>query len=156
MRPGAKSDVGSNKGFLGPNEGLLEVLAADNQYVVEKLGLSHQELAKHLHALGTIASWQFSRDKTKTEFVYEGRRFKADAVFYRGFQLSPFMDGTKTTADVQVHNLDNGKNIGYSLLVPYMIDRYGFYEGKGTPYRVDPGQIMEVFDFLKAKVEKKP
>src|SRR5262245_12948188 len=29
MRPGAKSEVGSNAGFLGPKEKLLEVLAAD-------------------------------------------------------------------------------------------------------------------------------
>jgi hypothetical protein len=37
----------------------------------------------------------------------------------------------------------------YSLLVPEMIVRYGFYEGKGTPYRVDPRDVLEVFDFLK-------
>jgi len=35
-----------------------------------------------------------------------------------------------------------------------MIDRYGFYEGKGTSYRVDPKQVVELFDFLK-KVPKK-
>jgi hypothetical protein len=32
-----------------------------------------------------------------------------------------------------------------------MIERYGFYEGKGTMYRVDPRQILEVFDFLKPR-----
>jgi hypothetical protein len=30
-----------------------------------------------------------------------------------------------------------------------MVERYGFYEGKGTPYRVEPKQIVEVLDFLK-------
>jgi hypothetical protein len=29
-----------------------------------------------------------------------------------------------------------------------MIRRYGFYEGKGTPYRVDPRKVLEVLDFL--------
>src|SRR5262249_35493691 len=38
-----------------------------------------------------------------------------------------------------------------ALLVPYMIERYGFYEGKGTSYRVEPRQVVEVFDFLKTK-----
>ena len=47
-----------------------------------------------------------------------------------------------------MRNLDNGKQIRYSLLVPHMIERYGFYEGKGTPYRVEPRQVVEVFDFL--------
>jgi hypothetical protein len=30
-----------------------------------------------------------------------------------------------------------------------MVERYGFYEGKGTSYRVDPRAVLEVFDFLK-------
>jgi hypothetical protein len=33
-----------------------------------------------------------------------------------------------------------------------MIERYGFYEGKGLRYRVEPAQILEVFDFLKPAV----
>ena len=49
------------------------------------------------------------------------------------------------------HNLDNGKKIAYSLLVPHMIERYGFYEGKGTPYRVEPRTVFQVLDFLKQK-----
>src|SRR6202030_2049258 len=48
MRPGALS----GKGFLGKDERLLDVLAKDNRYVVEKLGLAHQDLARHLHVIG--------------------------------------------------------------------------------------------------------
>jgi hypothetical protein len=29
-----------------------------------------------------------------------------------------------------------------------MVERYGFYEGKGTRFRVDPRAIVEVLDFL--------
>jgi len=36
-----------------------------------------------------------------------------------------------------------------------MIERYGFYEGKGTSYRVEPKQVVELFDFLKVKAKKK-
>jgi len=32
---------------------------------------------------------------------------------------------------------------------------YGFYEGKGISYLVDPQKVMEVLDFLKEKVNKK-
>ena len=52
MRPGASSD----KGFLGKDERLLEILAEDNRFVVEKRGLTHQELALHLHIVGGIAA----------------------------------------------------------------------------------------------------
>ncbi len=144
MRPGAESKVGSEKGFLGPEERLLDVLAEDNRFVVDDLGLTHQELAKHLHALGEIGS-KFEGK----EFLYHGKRFKVTVQFSKGYQYSPFYDDTKTSTDAMVQNLGNGKTIEYSLLVPYMIERYGFYEGKGTPYRVEPRKVFEVLDFLK-------
>jgi len=146
----------SNAGFLGPDEKLVEVMAADNQYVVEELGLTHQELARHLHAMGVIAKMLMSKgaNPPPVEFVYHGRRFKALRIDTRGIQPSPFEDDTKSGSNVEVENLDNGKKFRYGLLVPYMIERYGFYEGKGTPYRLDPRVALEVFDFLAVKTKK--
>ena len=155
MRPGAKSEVGSMEGFLGPDEKLLDVLAADNRYVVEELGLTHQELARHLHAMATIGFWQWDRNESEAVFRYRGRRFKVRLLLTAGAQPSPFRDGTESGANAVVENLDNGKKLAYALLVPAMIERYGFYEGKGTPYRVDPRQVVAVFDFL-AKPKKAP
>jgi hypothetical protein len=149
MRPGASSRAG----FLGKDEKLLAVLAADNRFVVEKMGLSHQEIARHLHALGVIAAKQASAGKSGQPFRYQGRRFRAEFFATLGFQDSPFGDGTKSGSDVTVHNLDNGKKLRYALLVPYMIERYGFYEGKGTPYRVEPAKVLEVLDFIKGKAK---
>jgi hypothetical protein len=152
MRPGAKGEVGSSAGFLGPDEKLLDVLAADNAFVVDDRGLTHQELARHLHAVGAIGRWQsWEHRKFTHEFVYRGRRFKVATVVTKGFQPSPFLDGTQSGTNVTVENLDAGKKMTYGLLVPYMIERYGFYEGKGTTYRVEPATVLEVFDFLKAK-----
>lgn len=144
MRPG----VSSHAGFLGADEKLLEVLAADNRYVVEKLGLTHQELARHLHAMATIGWWQQKHKKGGAEFVYTGRRFRVSLAGTRGSQPSPFDDGTESGANATVENLDNGRMLRFALLVPYMIERYGFYEGRGTPYRVDPQEVVAVFDFL--------
>lgn len=155
MRPGAKSEVGSTAGFLGPDEKLLDVLAADNRYVVDELGLTHQELAKHLHAIGAIGRWQWWQHRKETyEFVYRGRRFKVATVVTKGFQPSPFEDGTQSGTNVTVENLVTGKKLTYGLLVPYMIERYGFYEGKGTSYRVEPSVVLEVFDFLERRGKK--
>ncbi len=154
MRPAAKSDVASEKGFLGPDEKLLDVLAMDNKYVVEELGLTHQELARHLHDLAAIGFWQQKHNRAGAEFVYHGRRFKVGVVTTRGTQLSPFRDGTDSGSNATVENVETGKKLEYALLVPYMIERYGFYEGKGTPWRVDPKQVVEVLDFIKPKGKK--
>ncbi|MCI0642304.1 MAG: hypothetical protein L0Y72_14760 [Gemmataceae bacterium] len=60
----------------------------------------------------------------------------------------PFCDDTRGSSDFIVFTLANGKYVEYAELVPAMIERYGFYEGKGTPYRVEPAAIVEVFEFL--------
>jgi len=137
MRPKALSKAG----FLGADEKLLPVLAADNALVVDQLGLTHQELAWHLRVLAAVGNAE--------AFPYHGRKFKITVNLAKNFIDSPFGDGTRTNSDVKLHNLDNGKKLQFSLLVPLMIERYGFYEGQDTPYRVDPLQVLEVLDFLK-------
>lgn len=147
MRPGAKTEVGSDAGFLGKDERLLEVLASDNQLVVDDLKLTHQQIARHLHALGAIAS-HLEAMRKPPEFRYHGRRFRVELQHSRGYQLSPFHDGTKHSSNATVTNLDNKATVSYALLVPFMIERYGFYEGQGTEYRVDPLAVVKVLDFL--------
>jgi hypothetical protein len=151
MRPGQASGAG----FLGKDERLLDVLAADNKFVVEEKKLTHQELAKHLLVVGAVGIRHFSEavkegGSPEKAFRYHGREFKVSAALARGHQHSPFEDGTKSNADITVLNVAGGKKLQYSLLVPYMIERYGFYEGKGTKYRVDPRDVLAVLDFLAA------
>jgi hypothetical protein len=142
MRPGRLSGAG----FLGKKERLLEVLAADNRYVVDELGLTHQRLARPLLVLGAVAA----RDAVEgpKEVTYQGRKFKIQAKRFSHSVTSPFDDGTETSCEATVENAGTGKKVTYSLLVPQMIERYGFYEGQGTRFRVDPRTIVEVFDFL--------
>jgi hypothetical protein len=145
MRPGGLSTLG----FLGKDERLIDILALDNRDVVETRKLTHQDLARPLHVVGAIALAHGLKEPV--EFVYRGTRFKGTAQTFRGVVHSPFEDGTKTNAAVKIWNQDNGKTLSYSLLVPHLIERYGFYEGKGTPYRVEPGAILEAFEFLGAR-----
>lgn len=106
MRPGAKSDVGSDKGFIGADESLLGVLTADNAYVVDELGLTHQQLARHLRTLEAAA------EKAGEEpFTYHGRQFKVTTLVSAGYQHSPFKDGTKTNEYAKVENVETGKKI---------------------------------------------
>jgi hypothetical protein len=142
MRPGRLSSAG----FLGKKERLLAVLAADNRYVVDELGLAHQQLARPLLVLGAVAARDAVREPK--EVTYQGRRFRIRAKRFNATVTSPFEDGTETNCEATVENVDTGKKLTYSLLVPQMIERYGFYEGQGTRFRLDPRRVVEVFDFL--------
>lgn len=149
MRPGANSTLG----FMGKDESLLEILAADNRLVVDTKKLTHQDLAFPLHVIGAIAA-KNAVDQPY-EFLFRGRHFKATAKKFRVFVDSPFDDGTKTNFAVTITNVGNGKSISYSLLIPVLIERYGFYEGKGTPYRLEPQAILDTLDFISHAREKR-
>ncbi len=148
MRPGAKGEGGSDKGFLGADESLTAVLAADNAYVVDELKLTHQELARHLRVLAAVGQRREAERRPAGPFTYHGRRFTVAFEVSRGYQLSPFRDGTRTNAVATLTNVATGRRVVYSLLVPDMAERYGFWEGTGTPYRVPPRDVVAVLDFL--------
>jgi len=122
---------------------------------VDDRGLTHQELARAMHALGAVAMWQYAKNTSGTEVVYRGRRFKTKAVRTRGTQPSPFLDGIESGDNVTIENVDTGKKVEHALLVPHLIERYGFYEGHGTRYRVEPAKILEVFDLIGTKAGKR-
>ena len=147
MRPGAPGETGSEAGFLGPDESLLRVMADDNRFVVEQQGLTHQDLARPLLLLGYFAR----RQRDQQDVTLGDMTFTVRAVHYMGSQYSPFEDRTSTSTDVTVVNKRTGHGLTFSPLVPLMIERYGFYEGKGTSYRVDPALIIDLF-----RAEKSP
>lgn len=92
-------------------------------------------------------------DKAK-DLVYHGRRYRICIYTTMGYQLSPFLDNTRAGSDVVLQNLTAGKKLRFSPLVPEMIERYGFYEGRGTPYRIEPSAVLAVLDYLQARINK--
>lgn len=134
----------SGAGFLGPDEALLDILAADNDTVLGA-GLTHQQLADFLEYFEKARSYALSHVGVNPEhFEFRGKLFEHTTLSSRGYQGSPFQDDTTTNTDHTLVSVENGLSINYSGLIPIMAGRYGFYEGKGTPYRVDPEDIMRI------------
>lgn len=158
MRPGSRA----YSGFLGPEESLIEVLAADNDLVLG-LGLTHQQIALALEKLiRTDVSTLPSLD-------YEGAIFRRapgtviDVVdawnveyndeplvlgfnSYLGYVSSPFGDYWKSANDYAVYNRRTKQSFKFSHLHIAMIYRYGFYEGKNVPYRLNPLDVIQVLN----------
>ena len=153
MRPGSKDKRGSMSGFLGDDEGLLDILVEDNEFV-RKHGLTHRKLAIPLLQISNRAVGMLNSEQQPFEFSHAGINWRVQVKYTRGYQFSPFNDGTKTSTDFTLTNLDNEQTIKFSGLVPLMIERYGFYEGKGTPYRVEPADIIKVLGLDKEKSDR--
>lgn len=136
----------SNEGFLGVNDKLLEVLARDNDIVMQHR-FTHQVLGRHLIILGAIGH-EIGAKSSPVFISYLGHRIKILVYsFTKVGQPSPFGDSDWGYGLVEVENLENGESIRYSPLVAWMIYRYGFYEGAGTPFRLPPEKVIKVFEF---------
>lgn len=96
----------SKAGFLGEGESLLDILEADNDFVRSKRS-THRELAIPLLQITGKALKKLDPSESTIEFSHSGIRWRVDIKMFKGFQKSPFDDGTKTNMDFVVTNLDN-------------------------------------------------
>jgi hypothetical protein len=159
MRPGAYSPGG----FLGKDESLLAVLRKDNAFVVGQKKSTHREVALAMvmmQELGQKASGQFADKAVK--FRFRGQEYEYSVRINEGFQKNPFSqerevaqaDDEQTTSGsgmVTVKNLSNHQSVSWSTMMPFLIQRYGMYEGEGTKYRVAPEKIFAVLTFLEKR-----
>lgn len=137
MRPGADSQAG----FLGKDESLLQLLVNDNTCVLEKLKTTHQELADRIFNFREKNPFDHGTQKIN----YQGIPYEVKYARTKGWQDSPFKDGTKGSEEITIKNLQNGASISFGELNLNMAYRYGFYEGKNLAYRLDPVMINKVF-----------
>lgn len=154
MRPRRRSDVG----FLDEEEKLEQILALDDA-AVTSMGLSHKKIASGLQYFVELYEYLHKNTKSTGPMMVigpDGKEYLLSGKSWRGYQDSPFNDGTKTNVDVHIVNPRNGADLWCSGLVPEMGGRYGFWEGNlrgnenvqhwGRSYRVPPKLAAHVLE----------
>ena len=137
MRPG----VITLHGFLGPDDrNLIDILTEDDGEV-NRLGLSHEQIARRMEEL---------RDQGKRglgEFIKVQPHFQVRVEAVRGKLPSPFGGaGLHRKTNTIVRNDAAGREIAYSDLQIHLIFNNGFYQGKGSTYRLKPADIADVLE----------
>jgi hypothetical protein len=162
----------SYAGFLAEDEDIIGVLRSDN-HLVGNMGLTHPELARPLYHVWNLLLLDYdlgrvSRFWGKT-LLYNDRETTIEAEGSRGFQESLFDDEIRGASQLYLkRDLDEGEQrfldehyshlsdtemgaltealtiIHTGEMVPYLIMRYGFYEGH-TAYRAEPIAIAFIF-----------
>lgn len=139
MRPGNLS----NGGFLGTDERLDEVLKADEESV-KALGLTHEQIADRLAYFVKAAGYPSREGK-----LVDGK-YLVGGVAYRGGQKCPWGDAgfmmPSSSIDLFVKNLSLGEQLNFPGAIVHLIREHHFYEGKQSPYRVDPKNATRVLD----------
>ena len=137
MKPG----VITRDGFLGAEKrNLIDILIEDDE-TVKRMNLTHQIIANRMIELRD-AGMQGLGDFISVEPHFEVR---VDSV--RGKLPCPFGDpGIFPKTNITVRNLNKNREILYTDLNIHLIYSHGFYEGKGSPFRLDPKDLVEILE----------
>lgn len=137
MAPG----VLCREGFLGPDRrGLQEILDSDRAEV-ERLGTTHEQIARRLGEVCEAAMAALGG-----EVPVAGGRLRA--VFHEamGYIPSPWGEGlTFPKGEVELSDPRTGRKLRFTPLSVHLIARHGFYQGRGSRYRVEPAEVARMF-----------
>ena len=137
MKPG----VITRDGFLGTDtRNLLDILVEDDA-AVKRMNLDHRIIANRMIELRE-AGMRGLGNFIRVEPHYE---IRVDSV--RGKLPCPFGDpGIFQKTNTTVRNLEKNSEITYTNLNIHMIMAHGFYEGRGSSFRLEPEDLVRILD----------
>jgi hypothetical protein len=128
-------------GFLGSDRRNLIEILTDDQGAVHSLGMSHQVIAERLREIT-----QKAREGLGDPIVVEGK-FDVDVHEARGKMPCPWNHpGLYPKTHVRLEKMETGETLLWSDLAIHLIEEHGFYQGEGSPYRLDPLKIKRILE----------
>ena len=127
--------------YLKGDDRPLRRILDDDATEVARIGLDMEEIASLMkrlyeegqHGLGD----PITIDDTYQVTVREDR----------GILACPFRDHFPAPkATVEAVNLKSGKTLKFTVLGSHMIQTHGFFQGKGSPFRIEPADLGAFFD----------
>lgn len=129
MKPG----VLTGEGFLGDDTRNFRDIIAEDMKIVNTLPHSLEEIALRM---------AYFMDESFLSYdgpIVIDTHYKVEHKTYRGILLSPFPGaGRFGKATIKLENLKNGSSITWTPLHIHLIRDHGFFQGKGSKFRLDP------------------
>jgi hypothetical protein len=137
MQPG----VYTRDGFLGTDRRkLIDILIEDDE-AVKRMDLTHQRIAERLIGLRDAGM------RGLGEFINVQPHYEVRVVSVRGKLPCPFGDpGIFPKTNTVVRNTKLDRELTFTDLHIHMVGSHGFYEGKGSPFRLEPAELAEVLE----------
>jgi len=139
MRPG----VITLEGFLGTDYRSLDDIINEDDGAVSRMGLTHEEIARRMMELKQAGEAGLG------EFIKVRPHFEVKVDSVRGKLPCPFSHpGIYRKTNTTVVNTKQGREITYTDLHIHMIEAHGFYEGRGSRFRLEPKELVEILEIL--------
>ena len=123
----------SSEGFLGADERAPEDIIRDDCAALQKLGLTKEAVASALRDIYVKA------ERALGSPVALSSTLTAVHEEARGRTVSPFPgDGSFQKGQVKVTDASGGAALLLTPLSIHLIEKHGFFQGKGARYRIEP------------------
>jgi len=128
-------------GFLGADARNLVDILTEDEGEVTRLGLAHQQIARRMIELRDGGAAGLG------ELIDVPPHFEVRVDSVRGRLPCPFGDpGIFPKTNTTVKNTRSGRELTYTDLHIHMIGSHGFYEGRGSLFRLEPRDLVEVLE----------
>jgi len=142
MQPG----VFTRDGFLGSDRRKLIDILIEDEGAVKRMDLSHQRIAERMIELRDAGM------RGLGEFINIEPHYEVRVVGVRGKLPCPFGDpGIFPKTNITVRNSKLGRELTFTDMHIHLIGSHGFYEGKGSPFRLEPAILVEILDIQPAQ-----
>jgi hypothetical protein len=129
------------QGFLGNDPRKLIEILTEDQGTVNSLGLSHGNIAEKLKAITEKARGGWG------DPVVVEEKFEVEVHEARGRMPCPWgHPGLYPKTHIRLKKIETGENLVWSDLAIHLIEEHGFYQGRGSPYRLDPSKVKRVLE----------
>jgi hypothetical protein len=135
LRPGRLSA----SGFLGDDPRSLSEIIQTDQIALQRLHLTDQAVAARLRTLTDAAKSGLGKP------VLVERHYEVVVEDFMGQIPCPFRDNLRADKRLTtLRNLKANRILRWSDLNIHLIEKHGFYEGVGSPFRLDPDVVSEL------------
>lgn len=134
MQPG----VITLNGFLGSDNRNLNEIIAEDQAALDRLGYSAGQIAERMEYF-TKLSWESYLEGELIDGIY-----LVQTDVYRGKLPCPFgHSGIYRKATTRLTNTTKQIEVCWSSLNIHLIGEHGFFEGRGSTFRLDPETLVK-------------
>ncbi|MBN1556819.1 MAG: hypothetical protein JW951_01585 [Lentisphaerae bacterium] len=126
-------------GFLGNDDRPLDEILADDAAALERAGRTRGEVAARMREIGARA-----REGIET-WVPAGGAVEARMIEARGRIPCPWdHPGRYFKTIVEARRTDTGDAARWSDLSVHLIEAHGFFQGRGSPFRLEPRRLVRL------------
>ncbi len=127
----------TQKGFMGTDTRHIHAIIEEDRRTLYRLNWDENSIADRLQ-------YFIEEGKKGLETIVDLDDFTVQVVWHRGLMPCPFGEMRLHHKIVGiVRNKKLGKEIKFTQLNVHMIRKHGFFEGRGSPFRLDPEELIE-------------